>query len=85
MLADGEIDAIASASTPSSFHTSPDVVRLFPDFEAVEQDYYRRTTIFPIMHVIVIRREVYAAYPWLARTMMKAFAESLEVARDDLQ
>lgn len=85
MLADGEIDAIASASTPSSFRTSPDVVRLFPDFEAVEQDYYRRTAIFPIMHVIVIRREVYAAYPWLARTMMKAFAEALDIARDDLQ
>jgi len=85
MLAAGELDAIASASTPSSFQTSPDVVRLFPDFEAVEQDYFRRTRIFPIMHVIVIRREVHARYPWLARTLMKAFAEALRIAESDLQ
>ncbi len=85
MLADGELDAIASASTPSSFRASPDVVRLFPDFVSVEQDYFRRTRIFPIMHVVVIRREVHQANPWLARTMMKAFDQSLELAGADLQ
>jgi len=85
MLAEGRIDAIASASTPSSFGASPDVVRLFPDFKAVEQDYFRRTRIFPIMHVVVIRREVHEANPWVARSLMKAFDAALRIAEADLR
>jgi len=74
MLADGEIDALYTARTPSTFYSRPaDVRRLFPDFVAVEKAYFERTGIFPIMHVIALRRAVYEANRWLARSLSKAF------------
>ena len=74
MLAAGEIDALHSARTPSTFYSQPQAVkRLFPDFVAVEKAYFRRTGIFPIMHVIAIRRSVYEANRWIARSLLKAF------------
>ena len=77
MLAAGEIDALHTARAPSTFHTQPDAVRrLFPDYVAVEREYYRRTKIFPIMHVIAIRREVYEANRWIAMSLAKAFVEA---------
>jgi 4,5-dihydroxyphthalate decarboxylase len=77
MLADGEIDALHTARTPSTFYSRPDDVRrLFPDFVPVEKDYYRRTGLFPIMHVIAIRRTVYEATRWIAQSLYKAFCEA---------
>lgn len=77
MLADGEIDALHTARTPSSFYSRPeDVRRLFPDFVATEQDYFRRTGIFPIMHVVALRRDVYEANRWVAQALFKAFLEA---------
>jgi 4,5-dihydroxyphthalate decarboxylase len=84
MLEDGEIDAIYSASQPSCFGRSPDVRHLFGDFKAAEQDYFGRTGIFPIMHTIAIRREVYERNRWIARALYKAFDESLQIAYADL-
>jgi 4,5-dihydroxyphthalate decarboxylase len=77
MLADGELDAFHTARAPSTFYNEPDRVRrLFPDFVPVERDYFRRTRIFPIMHVVVIRRDVYRANPWVAQSLFKAFTLS---------
>jgi 4,5-dihydroxyphthalate decarboxylase len=77
MLADGELDALLTARAPSTFHTQPDAVkRLFPDYVDQEKAYYRRTKIFPIMHTVVIRREVYAANPWVAQSLAKAFGSA---------
>src|SRR5688572_20110982 len=77
MLADGEIDALVTARAPSSFHKEPDKVRrLFPDYVETEKQYYRRTKIFPIMHTVVIRRDVYAKNPWVAQSLYKAFSEA---------
>jgi len=74
MLAEGELDALVTARAPSTFHTQPDAVkRLFPDYVDQEKAYYRRTKIFPIMHTVVIRRDVYAANPWVAQSLAKAF------------
>jgi 4,5-dihydroxyphthalate decarboxylase len=76
MLEDGEIDALLTARTPPNF--SPDgngpIRRLFPDFKKVEHDYYRKTAIFPIMHTVVLRKDVLDNYPWAAESVFKAFA-----------
>jgi 4,5-dihydroxyphthalate decarboxylase len=81
MLESGEIDALISARAPSSFlKGSPKVKRLFSNYKDVEIDYYKRTKIFPIMHVLVIRKEVYDKNPWVARSIYKAFNEAKGLA-----
>jgi 4,5-dihydroxyphthalate decarboxylase len=85
MLADGEIDALHTARTPSTFYSRPDAVRrLFPDFVSVEKAYYRRTGLFPIMHVVAIRRSVYEANRWIAQSLFKAFAAAQALTYDNL-
>jgi len=77
MLLDGEIDALYTARMPSSFiNGGGKVKRLFPDYEKVERDYFRSTGIFPIMHTVAIRRDVYEANRWVAQSLMKALVES---------
>jgi 4,5-dihydroxyphthalate decarboxylase len=77
MIAAGEIDALHTARAPSTFRSMPGAVRrLFPEFVAVEREYYRRTKIFPIMHVVAIRREVYEKNRWIAMSLHKAFVEA---------
>ena len=86
MLADGELDAFHTARAPSTFYSEPDRVRrLFPDYVAVERDYFRRTRIFPIMHVIALRRDVYRANPWAATSLLKAFVASQRITYEGLQ
>jgi 4,5-dihydroxyphthalate decarboxylase len=85
LIAAGEIDAILGTSLPASMKTSPDVVRLFPDFRAAEKDYYRRTRIFPIMHTVVIRRDVYQRSPFVAASLYKALCASKDVALEKMR
>ena len=74
MLEAGEIDALFSAWVPRSFaRGSTKLARLFPDYESVERDWFRRTRVFPIMHTVVIRRDVYEHNRWIARALMAAF------------
>lgn len=74
MLARGELDALYSPRTPRLFAAGdPRIRRLFPDPRAEEERYYEATRIFPIMHVVVLRRELYQRHPWLARSLQDAF------------
>jgi 4,5-dihydroxyphthalate decarboxylase len=73
MLAEGEIDALCTPRVPSPFVAGdPRVRRVFPDVAASEKEYYATTGIFPIMHVVVIRRDVYDRHPWVAQSLYKA-------------
>jgi 4,5-dihydroxyphthalate decarboxylase len=86
MLADGEIDAFHTARKPSTYETAPDKVgRLFENYVEVEKDYYRKTGIFPIMHTVVIRRDVYEANRWVAQALHKAFVEAQRRTYEDLK
>jgi 4,5-dihydroxyphthalate decarboxylase len=77
LLLAGEIDAVMSAHAPPSFEAGdPAVVRLFPDYRPLEEAYFRKTGIYPIMHVIALRREVLDRFPWVATNLLEAFEEA---------
>lgn len=81
MLEAGEIDALISADVPKCvLNNSPRVARLFPDYESVERDYYQRTGIFPIMHTVVVRKELIAQHPGLAQAIYRGFCDAKDVA-----
>lgn len=76
LLEDGDVDALITPRLPKSFGANPDICRLFPDFQTVELDYHRRTGIFPIMHLVVIRRDVHDANPFVARSLYDALEQA---------
>ena len=77
LLERGEIDFMMTANNPLSFRRgSPKVARLFPNYGEVEKNYYRRTKIYPIMHTVVIRREIYDRDPWVALSLYKALCKA---------
>jgi 4,5-dihydroxyphthalate decarboxylase len=77
MLLSGELDAALCARVPDAFmHGSGKVVRLYPDYRVEEMLYYEATGIFPIMHVIAMRRAVFERYPWVAMNFLKAFEQA---------
>jgi 4,5-dihydroxyphthalate decarboxylase len=86
MLADGEIDAIFSARPPSCFlNRAPNVGRLFADTRAVEQAYYKKSGVYPLMHAVGIRNSLVAQHLWMARAVFNAFLKAKEIALADLQ
>lgn len=76
LLERGELDAFAGARRPACYGRSPDVQLLFPEFRDVEREYYARTKIFPIMHTVVVRKDVLERYPWVGTSLYKAFEEA---------
>jgi 4,5-dihydroxyphthalate decarboxylase len=74
LLAEGELSALFSANRPTALlDGSGRVRRLFPNYREVEQEYYRRTGFFPIMHLVVIQRGLYQKHPWVAASLFQAF------------
>ena len=75
---------VIGTDIPASMRTNKSIVRLFPNFPEVERDYYRRTRIFPIMHTVVIRRELYESARWVAHSFYKAFVAAQRATYADL-
>jgi 4,5-dihydroxyphthalate decarboxylase len=80
LIASGEISATIAPGLPRSANRDPNVVRLFPDYREREKDYYRRTRIFPIMHLVVVRRDIYERCPFVATSLYRAFCEAKDLA-----
>jgi len=84
LLLDGEIDATLGGLLPVGFGSTPKMRRLFPNFREVERDYYSRTQIHPIMHIVVIRKSIYDRHPWIAKSLYEAFEQSKAMAWKEL-
>ena len=85
MLANGELTALVSAREPSCFGPdNPDIVRLFPDFRAAEKAWYAKNRLFPIMHVLAIRKELAEREPWLATSVLKAFIQAKDLCLEEM-
>jgi 4,5-dihydroxyphthalate decarboxylase len=81
LLAEGELDGVMSARTPSCYAAGhPKVRRLFPDYRATEKEYYKKAGIYPIMHALGIRRDIYDQHRWLAASLYKAFLQAKRLA-----
>jgi 4,5-dihydroxyphthalate decarboxylase len=83
LLAAGEIDALYTARAPSTW-PSPDVVRLFDDPVAAELDYFKKSGIFPPMHLVAVKRPLAEQHPWLAKSLFDAFAAAQQLAQDKI-
>jgi len=80
MLEKGELDAMFAARAPSSFTKgAPTVARLFENPREVEARYYLKTGIFPIMHTVILKRDIYEKNPWIAVNLYKAFCEAKDM------
>ena len=85
LLMDGKIDGIIGLYEPSCIKAGAPVARLFPNWREVEQKYFKRTGIFPIMHTIGIRKNLLHEHPWLAQNVFNAFCLAKDVAIRELQ
>ena len=84
MLANGLVDAVYTPRAPRTFADGTDRVRrLFDPSGPAEEDYFRRTGIFPIMHTVVLRRDVYERNRWLARSLYDAFTEAKRLCEEN--
>jgi 4,5-dihydroxyphthalate decarboxylase len=86
MLANGELDALFTARAPSSFlRGEPHIARLFSNTREAETAYFKKTGLFPIMHLIGIRKTLVEQYPWLATSLYKAFCDAKAIAMENLR
>ena len=76
LLLAGEVDAVIIPNRPASLGQESGVRRLLRNHQSVEEDYYRRTGVFPIMHVVGVRRDIYEANHWIAASLLSGFQEA---------
>ena len=85
MMAAGELDALFSIYLPELFLAgSPQIARLFPDYRRAEEEHFRRTGIFPIMHTVALRADLHREHPWVAGSLYQAFREASSLAQKRL-
>jgi 4,5-dihydroxyphthalate decarboxylase len=85
LLLAGEIQALITPQVPPRMRAGHrGISRLFTDYRAAEADYYRRTQIYPIMHVLAITEELHRKYPWLAANIARAFVAAKRISDSDL-
>lgn len=86
LLVDGDVDALFHAAEPRAYlEGHPKVARLFADSRKTEQEYYRRTGIFPIMHAVAVRKDVVSTHPWLPKAVFEAYSQAKQLAYDYLK
>jgi 4,5-dihydroxyphthalate decarboxylase len=74
------VDATLGTSLPAAIRRNPDIGRLFPNFVELEKEYYTRTGIYPIMHLIAIKKDIYERHPFVATSLYDAFVTSKQIA-----
>jgi len=84
LLAEGAVDATLGTSLPDEIRTNPDVVRLFPNYVELDKELYKRKKIYPIMHLVAIKKTVYERYPFVATSLYDAFVKSKKIALEKL-
>lgn len=85
LLLAGDIQALFNPQVPAAVLAGhPDIVRLFRDYKAAEQTYYKKTGLYPIMHLLVLKESLYQQYPWLAVNVARAFIEAKRLSEEDL-
>jgi 4,5-dihydroxyphthalate decarboxylase len=84
LLAEGAIDATLGTSLPNEIRSNPDVVRLFPNYVELDKDLYKRKKIYPVMHLVAIKKSIYERYPFVATSLYDAFVKSKKIALDKL-
>jgi 4,5-dihydroxyphthalate decarboxylase len=80
LLERGDIQAIIGSGLPAALRANPDVQRLFPNFHAVEMESFKRTRVFPIMHLVAIRRDSYDKHPFIATSLYQAMNKAKDIA-----
>src|SRR5215471_13955446 len=76
--------ATLGTSLPEAIRTNPDIVRLFPNYVELEKEFYKRTKIYPIMHLVAIRKQLYERYPFIASSLYNALCESKKIALEKM-
>jgi 4,5-dihydroxyphthalate decarboxylase len=85
LLEAGELQVIIGTDAPEAFGRNPDIVRLYPDYRTAEMDYYKRTKIFPIMHLVVIRRDLHDKHPGLANNLFAACERAKHIQQEKIR
>jgi 4,5-dihydroxyphthalate decarboxylase len=85
LLESGALDATLGSRGPEPLADYPSVARMFPDYRKIEADYYRRTRICPIMHLVVVKKSIYEKNPWISKSLFDAFEKSRKLALEDMK
>ncbi len=84
LIEERAVDATLGTSLPEAIRSNPDIVRLFPNYVELEKAFYKRTKIYPIMHLVAIRKQLYERYPFIATSLYNAFCESKKIALEKM-